>query len=76
MKQPEHPTPADKLAFSISEFCRLHGLSRSLFYQLKRNGDAPAVMRIGGRVAVSREAAARWRSERESASPANRAPRG
>lgn len=58
-------TPAEKLAFSVTEFCRLHGLSRSLFYALQRAGDGPAVMRLGGRVAVSKEAAARWRAARE-----------
>jgi predicted DNA-binding transcriptional regulator AlpA len=56
---------AEKLAYSVTEFCKLHGLSRSLFYHLKRIGEAPDLMRLGGRVAVSREAAARWRSARE-----------
>ena len=67
MKQSPSPSPEDKLAFTVTEFCRLHGLSRSLFYQLQRSGDGPAVMRLGGRVAVSRESAARWRAAREAA---------
>lgn len=63
----QHPTASEKLAFSITEFCRLHGVSRSLFYHLLRVGKGPAVMRVGGRVAVSKEAAAKWRADREAA---------
>jgi predicted DNA-binding transcriptional regulator AlpA len=65
-KAAEQPV-AEKLAYSVTEFCHLHGLSRSLFYALQRTGDGPAVMRLGGRVAVSKEAAARWRAAREAA---------
>jgi predicted DNA-binding transcriptional regulator AlpA len=57
---------SEKLAFSVSEFCLSHGLSRSLLYSLWRTGEGPEVMRLGGRVAISREAAARWRAARES----------
>lgn len=56
---------SEKLAFSISEFCRAHGISRSLYYQLQRSGDGPDEMQLGGRKAISREAAARWRADRE-----------
>lgn len=63
-------TAADVDAFSIAEFCKRHGISPQLFYKFKC--DMPPVFRIGARVLVSKEAAARWRAERESASAADR----
>jgi hypothetical protein len=54
-----------KLALSISEFCRAHGISRSLYYQLHRTGEGPDEMQLRGRKAISQEAAARWRAARE-----------
>jgi hypothetical protein len=59
-------TPMEILAFTIAEFCKSHGISRSLYYQLHRTGEGPDEMRLGGRKAISREAAARWRAARES----------
>ena len=55
----------EKDAFNIGEFCQRHGLSRAAFYKLGRIGQAPRIMRVGGRVMVSKEAAADWRRERE-----------
>jgi len=40
-------------------------LSRATFYNLEKIGQAPRIMRVGGRVMVSKEAAADWRRERE-----------
>ena len=57
--------PAETLAFSIAEFCRRHGISRAHFYNLWKNGAAPAVMRVGRRTLVSAEAAAEWRMRME-----------
>jgi hypothetical protein len=60
-------TAADEVdAFSIADFCKRHGISAQLFYKFK--ADMPATFRIGTRVLVSKEAAARWRAEREAAS--------
>jgi predicted DNA-binding transcriptional regulator AlpA len=56
-----------KAAFSISEFCRLHGICRASFYNAIKRGDAPRLMRVGSRRLVSAEAAADWRREREAA---------
>lgn len=50
-------------AFSISEFCRRHGISPQLFYKFK--SEMPPTFRIGARVLISREAAAAWRQRRE-----------
>jgi hypothetical protein len=58
-------TDADADAFSIAEFCRRHGISPQLFYKFKH--EMPVTFRVGTRVLISREAAAAWRRERETA---------
>jgi hypothetical protein len=55
----------DALAFSVSEFCRLHSISVPLFYKLKAQGKAPKTFYAGVRQLISREAAAAWRRARE-----------
>ena len=54
---------ADRQCLSIPEFCSLHGFSVAYFYILKQRGQAPATMRLGRRVVISREAAAAWRAK-------------
>ena len=54
-----------KDAYSVIEFCQRHGLSRSAFYNAVRAGEGPALMKVGNRTMISREAAERWRRERE-----------
>jgi predicted DNA-binding transcriptional regulator AlpA len=54
-----------KAAFSIDEFCADHGISRAMFYILKKTGKAPAEMKVGTRVLISIEAAAAWRRPME-----------
>ena len=61
------PAAADEAdAFSVGEFCRRHRISPQLFYKFK--AEMPVTFRIGTRVLISREAAARWRAQRERAS--------
>jgi hypothetical protein len=52
-------------AFSVSEFCDAHRISRALFYILQREGAGPAVMKVRGRTLISCEAAASWRRHME-----------
>jgi predicted DNA-binding transcriptional regulator AlpA len=59
------PPPA---AFSVSEFCQLHRISRALFYIMLRDGRGPRIMKIGKRTLVSAEAAVEWRRNLEAAS--------
>jgi predicted DNA-binding transcriptional regulator AlpA len=54
-------------AFSIPEFCRRHGISRSAFYNALAAGTGPRIMKVGSRTLISREAAAEWRRRCESA---------
>src|SRR4051794_9738781 len=58
-------TIPEPLAYSISEFCRAHGICAPTYYKLKNYGLGPAEMRMGGAVRISREAAAAWRHARE-----------
>ena len=54
-----------KAAFSVTEFCREHGISRGLFYILLRDGRGPRIMKAGRRTLISHEAAAEWRERME-----------
>ena len=60
----------ETLAFTIDEFCRAHGISRAHYFNLQNRGEGPRVMRAGTRVLISRESAADWRVERETAAAA------
>jgi hypothetical protein len=62
---PQSRNPPPPLAHSIPEFCRLHGISQSFYFQLKKAGRAPVEMRIGRRRLISVEAAAEWRRQWE-----------
>ena len=53
----------DKFAYSIKEFCFQHGISRTKFYDLIRNGLAPKMMKLGKRRLISVEAAKEWREK-------------
>jgi hypothetical protein len=52
-------------AYSIEEFCRRHSISVQVFY--KYPDLMPVSFNAGARRLISREAAARWRAEREAA---------
>jgi hypothetical protein len=58
---------ADADAYSVDEFCARHRISPQLFYKLKPQGLMPVTFNVGTRVLISREAAAAWRRERETA---------
>jgi hypothetical protein len=61
-----YPSRTDDFdAYSIAEFCRRNSISPALFYKMKVQGKAPATFYAGVRQLISREAAQRWRHERE-----------
>ena len=66
--QPRGPPAGESDAFSLSEFCQRHRISLPMYYKLAQQGLAPVTFRVGTRVLVSKEAAARWRAEREAMS--------
>jgi hypothetical protein len=59
------PGVTGKKAFSITEFCQLHGISRATYYNLKKLGKAPKEMEVLGRKLISDESGAAWRRQME-----------
>ncbi|VAW71462.1 hypothetical protein MNBD_GAMMA13-1870 [hydrothermal vent metagenome] len=47
-------------AFGIADFCATYGISRALFYKLKKDNRAPQTFNLGRRVLISRQAARNW----------------
>jgi hypothetical protein len=58
---------APTAVYSRPSFCKAHGISESFYHQLQNEGLGPDEMRLGSRVFITHEAAARWRAEREKA---------
>jgi predicted DNA-binding transcriptional regulator AlpA len=50
---------------TIPAFVAEHGISRSLFYRLVREGRGPRLTKIATRTLISAEAAAEWRARME-----------
>lgn len=61
-EQSSFPSP---VAFTVSQFCKAHGISRGLFYLLLKDGRAPTTMCIGRRRLISAESAHEWRKSME-----------
>jgi len=59
------PPQTQRLALSIPEFCKAHGISEGFFYKLKKQGEGPREMKVGARTLISFESAAEWRRARE-----------
>ncbi len=62
------PAQDDADAYSIEEFCSRHRISVQLFY--KNRKQMPRTFNVGTRVLISKESAAAWRRERETAANA------
>jgi excisionase family DNA binding protein len=56
---------ADPEAFSVAEFAQAYRVSRATVYNMWRDGEGPARMRVRGRVLISRDAAEKWRASVE-----------
>ena len=67
-----------KSMMPVPAFLSEHGISRSLFYRLVKEGRGPRLTKIASRTLVSAEAAAEWRArmERETkqVAPQSKAP--
>ena len=57
--------PDDADAYTIAEFCKRHRISVQLFY--KNRKQMPRTFSVGTRQLISKEAAYKWRREREAA---------
>jgi hypothetical protein len=60
---PYRGPPDDVDAFTVEEFCRRHRISVQLFYKYRNT--MPDTFSVGARVLISREAAERWRRQKE-----------
>ena len=59
---------AEVRAYSIPEFCRVHGgISQAFFHALVAKGKGPRLMKVGARTFITVEAAAKWRRAQEAA---------
>jgi hypothetical protein len=54
-----------RYAFTISEFCEAHRVSKSWLYQQWTLGRGPRVKQIGTKKIITVEDAAEWRRQRE-----------
>ncbi len=52
-------------AYSIQQFCDVHGFSRGLFFKMMKDGRGPKVVKLGRRTIITKESAAEWRSRLE-----------
>jgi len=68
-------TPVYQEAADSHRPAAAHGISERFYFKLKAAGRGSAEMHLGNRVLISREAAARWRAEREAESPPPRLAR-
>lgn len=50
---------------SVNTFCDTFGISRSMFYKLRRQNKGPRTMTIGRRRLISAEAAIEWQQQME-----------
>jgi predicted DNA-binding transcriptional regulator AlpA len=57
----------DAEVMTIDELCAVYRISRSAFYQLRRRGEGPPVIKFGAAVRISKASAAKWARERERA---------
>ena len=61
---------APTAVFSVASFCEAHGISEAFYFKLKNQGLGPDEMRLGSRIFITHESAARWRTVREAATAA------
>jgi len=54
-------TSPKRYGLTVTEFCRANKISDGEFYRLLSAGRGPCIMRIGGKIRISPEAAEDWR---------------
>jgi predicted DNA-binding transcriptional regulator AlpA len=61
LTQSEEFRSIDPQLYTVPEFCETHKISRAYFYQLRKRGSGPQILKLGRRTLISGEAAAEWR---------------
>ena len=57
---------SERVVYTIAEFCKAHGISKSGFYLLEKKNLTPRMMHVGTkRRLISVEAAEEWRKAME-----------
>ena len=56
------------LTYTVKEFCRQTRISQKTFYELRKRGQGPRIIRLGRRVYIGQETALAWVREREALS--------
>jgi hypothetical protein len=51
--------------FTREEFCAAHRIGRTMYHELRKSGKGPDEIKIGTRVLITKESAARWRAARD-----------
>lgn len=52
-------------AFTVDQFAKEHGISRTRYFALQKEGLGPRTFKVGARTLISTEAAAEWRAKME-----------
>ncbi len=50
---------------TVNDFCAANNISRSMFYKLLREGNAPRIMKVGRKTLISADSAEAWRQAME-----------
>jgi hypothetical protein len=64
----------DDYSFTIDEFCAAGKICRATYYNLKKAGKGPRVMRVRSRDRITQEARRDWHREREAEAAARGGP--
>jgi len=59
----------ENTVYDIPTFCKEHKISRAFFYQLRKIGQGPCLMKVGRRTLITAESAASWRQKMEQKTP-------
>jgi hypothetical protein len=57
---PSKKTPKDAPPMTIDEFCKRYALSRSHYFELKRQGRTPTELRVGRKTLITAASARSW----------------
>lgn len=60
------------ISYSIAEWCRMHGISRPIFYVLKKRGEGPQTFKVGRLTRISEAANRYWVASKEAEAASGR----
>lgn len=63
--QDRKPSQGGEAAYSIDDWCRMYGICRATFYNMKKAGKAPRTIKLNKLVRIPIEADREWRQASE-----------